>query len=46
MTNIKNIQVYNLGMKDKSSGVTKNLLNGTPSTTSIVKKVSEIIEEK
>ena len=44
MTKITKIQVHKLGMKDKSPVVTKNLLNGTPSTESIVKKILEIIE--
>ena len=46
MTKCKNSQVYNMGMKDRSSGVTKNLLNGTPTTKRIVETVIKIVNKK
>ena len=33
-------------MQDRSSGVTKNLLNGTPTTKRIVETVTKIVNKK
>jgi pyruvate dehydrogenase E1 component beta subunit len=43
MHSVKNSKVYNYGMKDKSPGCTKSLLNGTPNATQIEKKILQII---
>ncbi len=46
MTKVKNSYVHNMGMKDRSSGVTKRLFNGTPTTKRIVNEIKNIIKKK
>ena len=43
MTKVNNAKVLNMGMDDRSSGCTKNLLNGTPETNKIIKKIISLI---
>jgi pyruvate dehydrogenase E1 component beta subunit len=43
MHSVKNSKIYNYGMKDKSPGCTKSLLNGTPNANQIAKKIFKII---
>ena len=44
MNNITNSKVINMGMEDRSPGCSKRLLNGTPETKKIIKKVLELIK--
>lgn len=43
MHSVKNSKIYNYGMKDKSPGCTKSLLNGTPNANQIARKILKII---
>jgi pyruvate/2-oxoglutarate/acetoin dehydrogenase E1 component len=45
MHNVSNSKVYNLGMKNKSPGCTKRLMNGTPSAKEIVKKINLVLKK-
>lgn len=45
MHNVSNSKVYNFGMKNKSPGCTKRLMNGTPSAEEIVKKINLILKK-
>ena len=46
MKSSNNAKVWNYGMKDKSPGCSKKLMNGTPNAYQIVKKIKKIIKFK
>tara|TARA_A100001011_G_C14183561_1_gene787996 strand:- start:27 stop:935 length:909 start_codon:yes stop_codon:yes gene_type:complete len=45
MHKVNGCKVFNLGMKDRSPGCSPSLLNGTPDSAMIVKKILEIIKQ-
>lgn len=45
MHTVRNSKVYNLGMKNRSPGCTKRLMNGTPTAEEIIKKINTILKK-
>ena len=45
MRKVKNSEIINYGMKNKSPGCSKKLTNGTPSSEEIIRKIKKIIKK-